>query len=129
MIKEITMNNVKILDNSFINIDFITNELKNNPFAKIIIYIDNKVKGYLYYSDIYDRIEINQIEVHTPYRNQKIASKLIEELLKKNKEITLEVNKNNVIALALYKKYGFKEIAIRKGYYNGIDAILMKKGK
>ncbi len=129
MIKEITITNIDILNNSFIDIGFITNELKNNPFAKIIIYIDDEIKGYLYYSDIYDRIEINQIEVYTPYRNLGIASKLMEELIKQNKGITLEVNKNNIVAIALYKKYGFKEIAIRKGYYNGIDGILMKKGK
>ena len=46
-----------------------------------------------------------------------------------DKKITLEVNINNTIALNLYKKFNFKEVAIRKGYYNGIDAILMERNK
>ena len=44
-----------------------------------------------------------------------------------NKSITLEVNKNNIPALNLYKKFEFKEVAIRKGYYQGIDGILMER--
>ena len=27
----------------------------------------------------------------------------------------------------LYKKFGLREVAIRKGYYNGIDGILMER--
>ena len=46
-----------------------------------------------------------------------------------NKSITLEVNKNNIPALNLYKKFNFNEVAIRKGYYNGIDGILMERKK
>ena len=34
---------------------------------------------------------------------------------------------DNVKAINLYKKYGFKQVAIRKKYYNGIDGILMEK--
>ena len=50
-----------------------------------------------------------------------------EKLIEKEKPITLEVNENNLPAISLYKKYGFKEVAKRKGYYSGIDAILMEK--
>ena len=41
--------------------------------------------------------------------------------------ITLEVRKDNISAINLYKKYGFVEKALRKGYYKGIDGILMEK--
>jgi len=41
--------------------------------------------------------------------------------------ITLEVNKENTIAINLYKSYGFIEVGIRKGYYNGVDGILMER--
>ena len=51
----------------------------------------------------------------------------MEELLKEKLPITLEVSKENERALALYKKYGFKEVALRKGYYDGVDGILMEK--
>ena len=38
----------------------------------------------------------------------------------------LEVNKENTYAIKLYKKVGFKEVAIRKNYYDGVDGILME---
>ena len=42
--------------------------------------------------------------------------------------ISLEVNEKNLIAINLYKKFGFKKIGSRKKYYNGIDdAIIMSK--
>ena len=46
-----------------------------------------------------------------------------------DKDITLEVRKDNIPALKLYKEFNFKEVAIRKGYYNGIDGILMERKK
>ena len=66
------------------------------------------------------------------YQNQHIGSKLIEYMIKdctRNKvnSITLEVKINNINAIHLYKKKGFVEVAIRKGYYQGIDAVLMEK--
>jgi ribosomal-protein-alanine N-acetyltransferase len=88
---------------------------------------DNIIVGYLYYSLIYDRIEINQIEVLEEERRKGIASKLMEYLIKKNLSITLEVKKTNISAINLYKKYGFNEVAVREGYYNGVDGILMEK--
>ena len=98
-------------------------EFDTNPYAKYIFYYDNETLGYLYYSLIYDRIEINYIESY----KKGVGSILMEELLKEKLPITLEVSKENIKAINLYKKYNFKEVAIRKGYYNGIDGILMKK--
>ena len=113
------------------------NELKKefelNPYTKIYIYKENdSILGILHINDIYDRYEINNIYVLEEYRNKGIASKLLEyviDLGKKNNvlNITLEVRKNNTNAIKLYNKYNFKEKAIRKGYYNGIDGILMEK--
>jgi ribosomal-protein-alanine N-acetyltransferase len=41
--------------------------------------------------------------------------------------MTLEVRKSNIVAQNLYKKLGFEESGIRKGYYlsNNEDAIIM----
>ena len=44
-----------------------------------------------------------------------------------DKSITLEVKIDNFPAIHLYEKYGFEKKAIRKGYYNGIDGILMER--
>lgn len=58
---------------------------------------------------------------------------MLEELLKISKErqlkdITLEVNINNIPAINLYKKYGFEKVGVRKKYYNNLeDALIMTK--
>ena len=64
MIIELLKNNIEKIDNTFIDNNMIINEIENNPFAKILILEEeNNIIGYLYYSDIYDRIEINQFEI------------------------------------------------------------------
>ena len=107
----------------------IEKELEVNPFARFIIETENnKVIAYLYYSDIYDRAEINQIEVDVFHRNCGKATILLEKMIKTvEKSITLEVKEDNEVAIHLYKKFGFIEKAIRKGYYQGIDGILMER--
>lgn len=107
--------------------------LGSGPFSKRIEYIeDNTVLAFLDYSLIYDRIEIDNIEVLKEYRNQGIGTRLIDYIIRiaiKNNlvNITLEVRKSNYIAQKLYHKMGFKEVAIRKYYYGDEDALLMEK--
>ena len=131
MFIEITKNNINELNNSFIDEEEVLNDLENNPFGKYLIYKEkDEVIAYIYYSDIYERAEINQIEVNFIHRNCGKGSKILEEFIKTvDKDITLEVNKENIPAIKLYKKYGFIEKAIRKGYYNGTDGILMERKK
>ena len=47
--------------------------------------------------------------------------------LQKDDVIFLEVAVNNEKALKLYQKFGYEIINIRKKYYQGIDANIMKK--
>ena len=35
------------------------------------------------------------------------------------REMTFEVNENNISAINLYKKYKFETVGMRKKYYNG----------
>ncbi len=116
--------------NSYIDI---LKEEKTNPYLKYCFYVgNNKILGYITYLDIYDRFEISNIYVLREFRGNGIASKMLqfviyEGLNKKINNITLEVNSKNTSAIALYHKYGFKEVAIRSGYYSGTDGILMEK--
>jgi len=109
------------------------NNKNNNPFRKRIEYIEKeKMLGFLDYSYIYDRIEIDNVFVLEEYRNKNIGTKLLEYLINIAKSnnlinITLEVRKSNQAAIHLYKKTGFVEVAIRKYYYGDEDAILMEK--
>ncbi len=129
MIIEINKNNIDLISNSFISKKYILNELENNPFAKILILKENnEVIAYIYYSDIYERAEINQIEVSKIHRNCGKGNCLLNYMINLlKKDITLEVKEDNYSAIKLYEKNKFEKKAIRKGYYNGIDGILYER--
>ncbi len=106
---------------------------KTNPFAKRVEYfIDDISVAYMEYSIIYDRMELDNIRVLDEYQNQGIGSKLMAHLISiaiENRviNITLEVRISNEIARNMYKKFGFREVALRKFYYGDEDGILMEK--
>ena len=130
MIEEIKPEDLKFYEqNSLLKKEYIEKEFEINPFAKfLVLKEENIVIGYIYYSDIYERAEINQFEIETFHRNcgkgQKLLKKLIEVV---DKSITLEVRKDNISAIKVYEKLGFKRKAIRKNYYDGVDGILMER--
>ncbi|MEE3342542.1 MAG: GNAT family N-acetyltransferase [Bacilli bacterium] len=104
-----------------------------NPFQKSIeFYQDDDVLGYLIYSHIYDRLEIDDFFVNEDMRNKGIGKKLMSYLVSIAIDshvvnITLEVRKSNEIARNLYKAFGFREVALRRLYYGDEDGILMEK--
>ena len=108
-------------------------DFSTNPYLKIITYVEkDKIIGFLLYSLIYDRIEIEQFEVITKERRKGIGDKLLKYLIEKYqdtdiKNITLEVKEDNIVAINLYKKYGFKKVSTREKYYDGINGLLMEK--
>lgn len=119
-----------------INADIVNKVFKTNTnpnvFTKYLGYYKNEeLVGYLEYNYMYDRAEICYIFVNEKQRNQKIGNTMLNHLITELKKedcynITLEVNINNTYAIKLYKSKGFEQKAIRKGYYNGIDGILME---
>ena len=126
MIYELT--NLDELDNSFISKEYIKEELSNNPFGKVLVLKEDKIIGYIYYSDIYERAEINQFEIEDIHRNCGKGDLLLKYLINLVKnDITLEVKEDNTPAIKLYLKNGFIKVAIREGYYNGVDGILMER--
>lgn len=132
MIIEITKENIEILEeNNLITKQFIEKELDVNPFAKfLILKEDNKIIGYIYYSDIYERAEINQFEIEISHRNCGNGKKLLKKMIELvDKNITLEVKEDNIPAIKVYRKLGFVEKAIREKYYEGINGILMERVK
>lgn len=131
MILEVTKENIREIQNSFLDRDFVLKEFQKNPFAHFLILKENsEVIGYLYYSDIYERAEINQFEILESHRNCGKGQILLKYFLEfVDKDITLEVKSDNISAIHLYLKNGFQEKAIRSGYYQGIDGILMERKK
>lgn len=139
MIREITENDIDLiqsLENNFNNTfkkDDVKNRFRANIFTKVFIYLQELyIIGYVIYDEIYDRMEIINIEVLKEFQGKHIASQLLKKVIDIAREkdissITLEVRESNDIAIHLYEKYGFKKIAIREKYYNGENGILMEK--
>ena len=139
MIKELNNNDKEIIEKventfpTFFSKNSIFDDFKQNAFTKYFIYMEkSNIIGIVNYYDLYERFEIAYIEVLEEFRNKKIGSLLIENLIKIGQEkniinITLEVNKNNIYAIKLYEKYDFKTVATRKGYYDGVDGYLMER--
>ncbi len=91
--------------------------------------INGEVVGYIVFSKILDEVHLENIAVDERWRRKGIGSKLLEFLIQRSKEssIFLEVRPSNIPAINLYKKYGFREIGIRKKYYVNEDAIVMMR--
>lgn len=103
-----------------------------NDYTKIYAYkIDNKYVSFIVGQILYENAEIIDVFTLEEYRRRGIAKELMHKIIddEQVKNITLEVNINNKNAILMYNSLGFKETTIRKGYYNGEDALLMLKVK
>ena len=143
------MNNqtIKSLSEQFANIHFQSFNQKNLRFtSKFILsllkqpntsYIYKINKGFCIFNHVKEESEIITMAILPKYQNQGIGFSIIKELeeilLSMNcNKVYLEVACDNLIAIRLYEKIGFKSYGIRKKYYSiskdkKIDAILMKK--
>ena len=109
------------IDKDFIVKDYFVNVIKNDDNI-LLCYEDNeKIKGYIYLKPIENGYLIDGLYVDEQYRNNGIASELMEEALNilSNKginHIDINVLFQNKSAIDLYKKYGFNEfrISLRK---------------
>ncbi len=100
-----------------------------NPQAIILVYeLNQNILGFMYVLDAIDNFDLMYIATKKEERNKGIGSALLNYFINNYfKSIMLEVRVDNLNAINLYHKYNFKEINIRKGYYNGIDAIVMRR--
>jgi len=111
------------------------NEVLSNLSAKYVVAkIDGKVVGYGGMWIIVDEGHITNIAVHPEYRGMGVGNKIVDSIIILGRRegasaFTLEVRRTNIIALKLYRKYGFEPVGIRPKYYgdNGEDAIIMWK--
>ena len=95
---------------------------------------ESGVIGYIVGRKIPPEGEIYRIAVREDKRQRGIGYRLLSYALKTEsgegvETVFLEVRSKNEPARALYKAYGFKEISIRKNYYQNPadDAIIMVK--
>ena len=88
--------------------------------------------GFIVYRQTLDEAEIITIGVHPDARRTGIAAAMLGIMqgdLKKSgvKHIFLEVAADNLPARRLYEQDGFVQIGMRPKYYDGQDAIMMRK--
>lgn len=116
---------------NFWSYNILKQELENGKSKYFIAKQENEIVGFAGILLIIDQVNIMNIVVKKDKRNFGIGSLLLEEIIRYSKihnatSITLEVNEKNIPAIKLYKKYGFKQVGLRRKYYNNEDnAILM----
>jgi [ribosomal protein S18]-alanine N-acetyltransferase len=90
-----------------------------------------KPLGYLITQWILDEIHVLNIAVAVEAHRKGIASEMLSMLFREGlaggmQDIFLEVRVSNESAIALYKRFGFEEIVVRKKYYqDGENALVM----
>ena len=118
---------------NFWNYNVFKSELENRNSKYLVAKINNTIVGFAGIIPIVDECEISNIVVHKDFRNQKIGSFLLQQLINlaislNLKIINLEVRESNIYAIKLYEKFGFEVCGLRKKYYDNTEnAILMQK--
>ena len=118
---------------NFWSYNVLKQELENDKTKYIIAKEKNEVVGFAGISVIFDEATLNNIVVKKSYRGKGIGGEMLETLIDlcsdmNLKTFTLEVNVENTPAIKLYEKFGFKNLGIRKKYYNNTtDAYIMTK--
>lgn len=110
-------------------------KLDNNQFnLSLVGLLDGKVISYAVSFFILDELHVSNIAVKREFRRRKIGETLLWISMQVGWEmgtqlVHLEVRKSNLQAIALYKKYQFEIVGIRKGYYQNEneDALLMSR--
>lgn len=113
---------------------FIKDIINNSQYKVFALLHEGHTAGFLILSTVLDEAEILEVAVSENLRRCGLGSEIMDEVLSwcvKNGilQIFLEVRESNFPARAYYKKYGFIENGIRKGYYRNPaeDAVLMSK--
>ena len=122
--------NISNFSNNTWDFNTLVDEFKSSNSILIVAKINEEIVGFSGIKIILDEAELMNIITKNIYRHSGIASQMLDFLIsyckdKKIKNINLEVNIHNSIAINLYKKYNFNEVGLRKKYYNKIDDALL----
>lgn len=123
-------------DLSFQNLEAELNDLKSKytgNHGRILVAVtdDNQVVGCVaFYRHDQNRCEMKRLYVRPQYRNQKIASSLVSNIIKEAKncgyqEMVLDTIKPLKAAISLYQQFGFQKT--QPYYHNPMDDVLYFK--
>lgn len=110
-------------------------EIMENSLALYLVAELPHSEGLVGYAGIWailDEGHITNVAVHPGYRRRHIGEALVKVLMEEASSsgirlFTLEARVSNEPAIRLYRKFGFREVGVRKGYYedNNEDALIM----
>lgn len=111
---------------------FVSEIRGNSRSFFIVAKLKGRVIGYAGFWQVYEEAHITNIAVHPAFQGRGVAHMLLLKLMESARSrglrrATLEVRSRNTKASRFYHRHGFKDIAIRKGYYTDTkeDAIIM----
>lgn len=124
-----------VLENDFDdfwNYNIFKSELNNPNSTYFVIKENDLIVGFTGILIVLDEADITNIVVKKDHRGKGISNLLLEKIIdfcieKQINKINLEVNSANIVAINLYKKFGFKEVSLRKKYYKDNDGLLFTK--
>jgi ribosomal-protein-alanine N-acetyltransferase len=88
----------------------------------LVVRRENELVGYAVVWFIVDEIHIGNIAVHPERQGGGLGGALLRHILAEGRRrgmgyATLEVRPSNGRAIALYERFGFRKVAVRKRYY------------
>lgn len=108
------------------------NELNNQYSLYLSAEYNKDIIGYIGMWKVQNEGHITTMAVDVNYKRRHIADILLYNIINKSialkiKWLTLEVRYNNIPAINLYKKFKFKQLGIRKKYYqdHNDDALVL----
>jgi ribosomal-protein-alanine N-acetyltransferase len=80
------------------------------------------IEGFVNYWLVRDEVHLLNVATHPDVRRRGWASRLVENVLGFARDhgcavVTLEVRRSNTGAMRLYRRYGFRPVGVRPGYY------------
>ena len=109
----------------------LSEELENHHARFFVLMSEDRVAGYIGAHNILGEVYITNVAVHPDYRGRGFAKALINHLIDDCRSddgfVTLEVRVSNTPARNLYSGLGFREVGLRKNFYESPteDGLLM----
>ena len=109
----------------------------STPFAQLTVAVDQSTNravlvGYSCRWRVTDEVHLLNVAVHQSRRGSGVGRTLVEAVIDEGRAtrartMFLEVRAGNVAARRLYRRLGFRDLGVRRGYYGpGQDAIVME---
>jgi ribosomal-protein-alanine N-acetyltransferase len=105
-------------------------------WARMLIAVDDAtpeapVVGFVNYWLVADEVHVLNVATDPAHRRRGHGRALVTAMVaaaraERARTMLLEVRASNAAAIALYEEFGFREVGVRRGYYDdGEDAVLM----